>query len=99
TYDSKGIPMSSAAAALDARKTPLHALHESLGARMVTFAGYALPMQYGGGIIKEHQHTRTAASLFDVSHMGQVRVAGSAAAELLEALMPADVAGLAPGRQ
>ena len=91
--------MSSAAAALDARKTPLHALHESLGARMVTFAGYALPMQYGGGIIKEHQHTRTAASLFDVSHMGQVRVAGSAAAELLEALMPADVAGLAPGRQ
>src|SRR5690606_24087580 len=88
-----------AAAEAAPRRTPLHSLHESLGARMVTFAGYALPMQYPTGIIREHVHTRTGATVFDVSHMGQVRIAGGAAAEGLESLMPVDAAGLAPGRQ
>nr|MDQ2695857.1 glycine cleavage system aminomethyltransferase GcvT [Pseudomonadota bacterium] len=79
-------------------KTPLHALHLELGARMVPFAGYELPVQYPTGIIKEHTHTRTAAGLFDVSHMGQVRLGGKGAANL-ESLVPADVIGLAAGRQ
>lgn len=85
-------------------KTPLHALHVGLGARMVPFAGYDMPVQYPTGILKEHLHTRNAAGLFDVSHMGQIVVrAGSGdvadAAVALERLVPADVLGLAPGRQ
>ncbi len=86
------------------KHTPLHALHVRLGGRMVPFAGYAMPVQYSSGIIKEHLHTRTAAGLFDVSHMGQIalhprsgRIADAARA--LEALLPADILGLAPGRQ
>ena len=54
------------------RETPLHALHLALGARMVPFAGYDMPVQYPAGIMKEHLHTRAAAGLFDVSHMGQI---------------------------
>ena len=80
-----------------ARKTPLYDLHVALGARMVEFAGYYLPVQYPDGIIHEHQHTRTAAGLFDVSHMGQVRVSGEGAARALESLIPMDVVGLENG--
>jgi len=85
-------------------ETPLNALHRSLGGRMVDFAGYGLPVQYPSGILKEHLHTRSAAGLFDVSHMGQIVVrprsgAVADAAAALEGLVPMDVAGLAPGRQ
>ncbi|MDB5850488.1 MAG: gcvT, partial [Rhodoferax sp.] len=55
-------------------KTPLHALHVELGARMVPFAGYSMPVQYPAGLMAEHLHTRSAAGLFDVSHMGQLRL-------------------------
>ena len=79
--------------------TPLYALHQELGARMVPFAGYCLPVQYPAGLAAEHRHTRQAASLFDVSHMGQVRVSGPDAAAALESLMPIDLLGLAVGRQ
>ncbi len=74
--------------------TPLDALHRELGARMVPFAGYDMPVQYPDGIIREHQHTRQAAGLFDVSHMGQLVLRGAGSAELLETLVPADVVGL-----
>jgi aminomethyltransferase len=79
--------------------TPLHALHLELGARMVPFAGYEMPVQYPNGIIKEHLHTRTAAGLFDISHMGQVRLAGSQAGAALESLVPVDVVDLGVDRQ
>ena len=75
-------------------KTPLFELHQELGGKMVPFAGYALPVQYPAGIIKEHQHTRESASLFDVSHMGQVRLKGENAATALESLVPVDVVDL-----
>tara|TARA_R110002049_G_scaffold44314_3_gene129708 strand:- start:175 stop:1284 length:1110 start_codon:yes stop_codon:yes gene_type:complete len=74
--------------------TPLDALHRELGARMVPFAGYDMPLQYSGGIIHEHLHTRSKAGLFDVSHMGQLVLAGEGSAALLESLVPADVCGL-----
>lgn len=80
------------------QKTPLHALHLELGARMVPFAGYDMPVQYPRGIIAEHLHTRAKAGLFDVSHMGQARFEGAGAAAALEALVPGDIKGLAPGR-
>jgi aminomethyltransferase len=76
-------------------KTPLDSLHRELGARMVPFAGYDMPVQYPAGILKEHIQTRTAAGLFDVSHMGQVVVRGAGAAQALEAIVPVDVQGLA----
>jgi aminomethyltransferase len=82
--------------------TPLHALHVARGARMVPFAGYEMPVQYADGIIAEQTHTREAAGLFDVSHMGQAFVVGAdheTAARALEALVPADIVSLAPGRQ
>jgi aminomethyltransferase len=79
-------------------RTPLHALHVSLGAKMVPFAGYDMPVQYPTGIIAEHQHCRTAAALFDVSHMGQVRLDGADVVAALETLVPGDVAALAPMR-
>jgi len=86
------------------RHTPLHAMHIRLGARMVPFAGYEMPVQYPSGVIKEHLHTRAAAGLFDVSHMGQItlrpksgRLADVALA--LESFVPADIAGLAIDRQ
>ncbi len=81
------------------KQTPLNALHHELGARMVPFAGYEMAVQYRDGIIKEHRHTRNAAGLFDVSHMGQVRLRGGGAAAALERLVPVDVIGLAEGRQ
>jgi aminomethyltransferase len=86
------------------RRTPLYAMHVRLGARMVPFAGYEMPVQYPGGIIREHLHTRTAAGLFDVSHMGQIALRPRSgrvedAARALEALVPGDVIRLALGRQ
>jgi aminomethyltransferase len=86
------------------KKTPLHALHLSLGARMVPFAGYDMPMQYPAGVMKEHLQTRTAAGLFDVSHMGQVIIKAKSgryedAALALESLVPVDILGLSEGRQ
>ena len=83
----------------DLLHTPLHALHLELGARMVPFAGYAMPVQYPGGLMAEHKHTRAAAGLFDVSHMGQLRLAGPDAAAAFESLMPVDVIGLGLDRQ
>lgn len=86
------------AVAKEPRATALDGLHRDLGARLVPFAGYLLPVQYPAGIVAEHQHTRSAASLFDVSHMGQVRLDGEARADALESLLPADIDGLAEGR-
>ncbi len=86
-------------------KTPLFDLHVSLGARMVPFAGYEMPVQYPLGVLKEHLHTRAHAGLFDVSHMGQVELHGAdadsvaEAAAALETLVPVDVIGIAPGKQ
>ena len=80
-------------------RTPLHDLHLELGAKMVPFAGYAMPVNYPGGIIAEHRHCRESASLFDVSHMGQLRLVGDDAAAALETLVPVDVVDLAVGKQ
>jgi aminomethyltransferase len=80
-------------------KTPLHDLHLRLGARMVPFAGYAMPVQYPTGLMAEHKQCRDAAALFDVSHMGQVRLVGAESARALETLVPVDVVDLAAGRQ
>ncbi|MBK6295181.1 MAG: glycine cleavage system aminomethyltransferase GcvT [Rhodoferax sp.] len=80
-------------------KTPLNDLHVSLGARMVPFAGYSMPVQYPAGLMAEHHHTRTAAGLFDVSHMGQLRLVGDDAAAAFESLMPVDVIDLPAGKQ
>ena len=78
----------------DLLKTPLFELHEELGGKMVPFAGYLMPVQYPAGIIKEHQHCRASASLFDVSHMGQIKLHGDNAASALEKLVPVDVIDL-----
>ncbi len=80
-------------------QVPLDALHRRLGARMVPFAGYEMPVQYGPGVLAEHTHTRTKASLFDVSHMGQLSLHGDGAAAALERLVPGDIQALKPGRQ
>ena len=80
-------------------QTPLHALHLELGARMVPFAGYSMPVQYPAGLVAEHHHTRHAAGLFDVSHMGQLRLSGPEAAAAFESLMPVDVIGLGVHKQ
>lgn len=80
-------------------KTPLHALHLELGARMVPFAGYDMPVQYPLGVMKEHLHTREAAGLFDVSHMGQILLRGENAARALETLVPVDIIDLPAGLQ
>jgi len=93
------------------KRTPLYALHKELGARLVPFAGYEMPVQYPTGILVEHAQTRTAAGLFDVSHMGQVRLTARAghdkagqdkpggAAKALETIVPGDICGLQPGQQ
>jgi aminomethyltransferase len=84
------------------KRTPLYDLHRELGARLVPFAGYEMPVQYPTGILAEHAQTRTAAGLFDVSHMGQVRLTakpGQNAAKAIEALVPGDITGLQPGQQ
>lgn len=83
----------------DLLKVPLNDLHIALGARMVPFAGYAMPVQYPAGLMAEHKHTRTAAGLFDVSHMGQLRLVGPDAAAAFESLIPVDVIDLAVGKQ
>lgn len=80
------------------KQVPLHALHVALGARMVPFAGWSMPVQYPAGIIAEHNHTRSAVSLFDVSHMGQVVLRGHDPAVALERLVPGDIRGLAAGK-
>lgn len=80
------------------QRTALHGLHLELGAKMVPFAGYDMPVQYPDGILKEHLHCRASAGLFDVSHMGQCRIDGAAAIDAFEALVPGDIAALAPGR-
>jgi aminomethyltransferase len=79
--------------------TPLHGLHLELGARMVPFAGYSMPVQYPAGLMAEHHHTRSGAGLFDVSHMGQLRLAGPRAAAAFETLVPVDVIDLPVGKQ
>jgi aminomethyltransferase len=86
------------------KRTPLHALHISLGARMVPFAGYEMPVQFAPGVLREHLHTRAAAGLFDVSHMGQLALRAKSgrvedAAKALESLVPQDILGVAAGRQ
>ena len=80
-------------------KVPLNDLHIELGARMVPFAGYSMPVQYPAGLMAEHHHTRNAAGLFDVSHMGQLRLVGPDAAAAFESLMPVDVMDLPVGKQ
>jgi len=85
-------------------RTPLHALHVARGGKMVPFAGYEMPVQYAAGVLREHQHTRSAAGLFDVSHMGQLALRPKSgrvedAALALERLVPQDILAIAPGRQ
>ena len=87
-----------AATAAPLERTPLYPLHRELGASMVAFAGYELPVHYAPGILAEHLHTRSRAGLFDVSHMGQIRLGGPDAARALEALVPGDLEALAPLR-
>ena len=96
--------MTVAQASVALKRTPLHRLHLELNARMVPFAGYDMPVQYPLGILKEHLHVRSAAGLFDVSHMGQIVVRSGGgrvedASGALETLVPVDVLGLAAGRQ
>ncbi len=86
------------------KRTPLYDLHVSLGGKMVPFAGYDMPVQYPAGVLKEHLHTRNAAGLFDVSHMGQIALRPKSgkvedAARALERLVPQDIVAIAPGRQ
>jgi aminomethyltransferase len=90
------------------KRTALHALHLSLGGKMVPFAGYEMPVQYATGVLREHQHTRASAGLFDVSHMGQIALravsgrvedAAKNVALALERLVPQDIVAIAPGRQ
>ena len=83
----------------DLLQTPLYDLHLELGARMVPFAGYSMPVQYPAGLMAEHKHTRAAAGLFDISHMGQINLVGADAAAALESLIPADVLSLEVGKQ
>lgn len=80
------------------KTTPLDQLHRELGARMVDFAGWAMPVQYPSGILKEHAQARERAALFDVSHMGQILIEGPDAGAAIERLVPADVQSLAPSR-
>ncbi|OBU17053.1 glycine cleavage system aminomethyltransferase GcvT [Photobacterium aquimaris] len=80
-------------------QTPLYDLHVRMGAKMVPFAGYEMPVQYNLGVKKEHLHCRDAAGVFDVSHMGQLRLRGENAAKMLEMLVPVDVIDLPEGKQ
>ena len=86
------------------KRVPLHATHLALGGKMVPFAGYDMPVQYAAGVLREHLHTRAAAGLFDVSHMGQIVLRPKSgevgdAARALERLVPQDILAVAPGRQ
>ena len=80
------------------KRTPLFDLHDEMGAKIAPFAGYELPVRFPAGIINEHLHTRAKAGLFDVSHMGQIRISGDNVAPWLETLVPGDIAGLGAGR-
>ena len=94
--------MSADTAAESLKRTPLYELHAELGAKMVPFAGYEMPVQYQLGVLKEHQHVRVRAGLFDVSHMGQAWLSGpdhDTTAAALEALVPADITSLKRGQQ
>jgi aminomethyltransferase len=82
----------------DLLRTPLHDLHQELGAKFVPFAGYAMPVQYPLGVLGEHLHTRAKAGLFDVSHMGQLRLEGARVGLALETLVPGDIQNLGTGR-
>jgi aminomethyltransferase len=82
----------------DLKRTALYELHVAHGGKMVPFAGYEMPVQYPAGILTEHNHTRAKASIFDVSHMGQIVLRGADPSTALETLVPGDIAGLAPGR-
>jgi aminomethyltransferase len=93
-----GAPVTLAATAAPHKRTPLHILHCELGAKMVPFAGYEMPVHYPPGILAEHLHVRSQAGLFDVSHMGQMRLGGENAVAALEALVPGDLQALAPMR-
>lgn len=90
SHDESNVPLA---------QTALYDLHQELGARMVPFAGYSMPVQYPAGILREHEHTREAAGLFDVSHMGQVVIEGAGTAEMLESLVPVDVKSLGVNQQ
>src|SRR5712691_10982678 len=92
------------ATATSLKHTPLHALHLARGGKMVPFAGYDMPVQYASGVLREHLHTRAAAGLFDVSHMGQIALRPKSgrvedAALALERLVPQDIAAVPAGRQ
>src|ERR1700738_420178 len=81
------------------KRTPLHALHVASSARLVPFAGYEMPVQFAAGVLKEHLHTRAAAGLFDVSHMGQILLRAKSsdtrdAALALERLVPQDIVAI-----
>jgi aminomethyltransferase len=94
-------PLADQAQGTSLQRTPLHALHQRLKARLVPFAGYDMPVQYPSGIVAEHLHTRDAAGLFDVSHMGQAILTGrdhASVAQAIERLVPADILGLEPGQ-
>jgi aminomethyltransferase len=93
--------LADSAQAASLQRTPLHSLHQRLQARLVPFAGYEMPVQYPTGIVAEHLHTRDAAGLFDVSHMGQAILTGrdhDSVARAIEKLVPADILGLEPGQ-
>ncbi|HEY0234344.1 MAG TPA: glycine cleavage system aminomethyltransferase GcvT [Afipia sp.] len=97
-------PSASQSSSSHLKRVPLHALHESCGGKIVPFAGYGMPVQFAAGVLKEHLHTRAAAGLFDVSHMGQIMLRPKSgrledAARALESLVPQDILGIAPGRQ
>ena len=83
----------------DIKTTALFALHNKLHAKTTSFAGYIMPLHYPAGMIKEHQHTRTKAGLFDISHMGQLILTGNHCAAELEKLVPSDIQGLKQGSQ
>jgi aminomethyltransferase len=89
----------SPSASTQLNKTALYDLHIELGAKMVGFAGYHMPVSYQSGIIKEHLHTRQYAGLFDISHMGQIRLSGTDAGIELEKLVPGNIQGLKKYRQ
>ncbi len=89
--------MSASSQSDNLKQSPLHAFHLGRGAKMVPFAGYAMPLHFAAGILAEHRHCRAHAALFDVSHMGQITVTGVGVAAALETLIPADLIELAPG--
>src|SRR5215475_14299424 len=102
--DREGPMMLARDAEIPLKRTPLHALHVASGAKMVPFAGYDMPVQYAAGVLREHLHTRAAAGLFDVSHMGQIALRAKSgkvedAARALEQLVPQDIVAVAPKRQ